>query len=689
MRRLRIIGALFMLAVASATSHAQIESFGNGTPGPVKAKHLTVEFISSYDVSVPDEDQTVGLKFTMEPGWHIYWSNPGDAGEPPRIQWTLPAGITADPMQFPIPKKIPLGPLANYGYEGEVIFPIQLHFSHGVKAETLHANVDWLVCREVCIPGKAMLALHFPVAHNSTDEESLQNASTLPQPLPAAMHAEVSATKTEFLIAVHTGDLIDHAEFFPYDSDLITYAAPETVEPLPDGILIHVQKDPALTAGPSQLHGLIKLGDAQAYEFTAPVTLATNAPINTASHPAILIAIILAFLGGIILNLMPCVFPVLFLKALSLMKSAESESEDEMSRLRRHGVVYTLGVLVSFWAIVAVLLALRAGGSRLGWGFQLQSPQFVAVIVCLLFFMALSLAGQFDIGLTLTGTGDELTQKSGYAGSFFTGVLATLVATPCTGPLMGAATGFALSQTAGITLLVFTAMALGLASPYLALTLQPKWIRWLPKPGAWMEFVKHIVSVPMFLSVIWLIWVYGQLFTGTSAMDAVFKLLLALLLLAGAGWTLGRWPGHRRGAIIAALIVLLAVAVPLAPQKTDTSMQWEPYSPARLSELRVQGQPVFVDFTAAWCLSCQVNERVVLHSDAVQQELRAKHVALLHADWTKYDPQITAALGDLGRSGVPTYAVYPPGAGPVVLPEALTPGIVERALDALPDTAAH
>jgi thiol:disulfide interchange protein len=386
-------------------------------------------------------------------------------------------------------------------------------------------------------------------------------------------------------------------------------------------------------------------------------------------------------LGGIILNLMPCVFPVLFLKGLALLQS----SGEERSRLRSHGLVYTLGILVSFWAIVAVLLVLRAGGSQAGWGFQLQSPTFIAVLAAGLFFFALSLAGQFDLGLSLTSVGGELAQKQGYTGSFFTGILATIVATPCTAPLMGAAIGFALAQPAGITFAVFTALGLGLAAPYLLLSFNPAWTRLMPRPGAWMEALKQLTAVPLFGTVIWLAWVYGRLYSGSAGaqgIDQVARLMLCFLLLAVAGWVLGRWPARWPSAIVALVLSVLGIAIPLYQPK-DTTLVWQPYSQQTLDAARASGHPVFIDFTAAWCLSCQVNERLVLKSSDVQKQFADRKVILLKADWTQYDPEITKQLAAVNRSGVPTYVIYPANGQAMadVLPELLTKDIVLAALD--------
>jgi thiol:disulfide interchange protein len=657
--------------------------------GPVRAQHLTVELLSLESSVKPGGESSLGLHFTLDKGWHVYWSNAGDSGEPPSIKWTLPEGFTTGAMQFPAPRRLPLGPLMDFGYEDEVLFPIALNTASSVPAPStapLSAHVNWLVCREVCIPGKADLALPLQVAQSQPPVDPARLAlfdrfrNRLPQPLPASAKAVFGVTPKGFALAV-TGHPSAGAEFFPLDQDQIANAAPQVVSKVDDGVEIALKKDENLKTPLSQLNGLLVLGDGTAYEIHAsPGAL----PAVASGVPTLrfLRFVALAFLGGVILNLMPCVFPVLFIKGLALVES----SRHSHSKIRAHGLVYALGILVSFWAVVALLLGLRAGGRQLGWGFQFQSPGFVAVMALLLFFLGLSLAGMFEIGLTVTNTGSGLASKHGYAGSFFTGVLAMVVATPCTAPFMGAAIGFALAQSAVVAFAVFTALALGLAAPYLLLTLHPVWMRHLPRPGAWMEVLKQGTSVFIFGTVIWLVW----LFASTAGVDALTALLAAFLLLAIAGWILGRWPARRVASAFAASVIILAVVTPLyalwkfpaADAKTDRALAagWQPYSRAALDQYRAEGKPVFVDFTARWCLSCQVNERVVLNRADVRRSLHDSGIVLVRADWTRHDESIASALGELGRSGVPTYVVYFPGRPALILPEVLTPGIVFAAL---------
>jgi thiol:disulfide interchange protein DsbD len=705
---------------AAANARAQIAAVGDGGPGPVMAQHLTAELIALGPAIAPGGTQQAGLVLTLDKGWHVYWINPGDSGEPPKIAWKLPAGITAGPMRFPIPQRLPLGPLMDFGYEGEVAFPVTISAASTLRPGPLHldAQVSWLVCAQVCVPGKAHLGIDLtvqPGAQQGPLTGALGNAlSLIPKPLPAGAQFSVTGGKQQFVLTLNDGRRETNAEFYPYPADFspdgtpstnaIVYSANQHVEPRRDGVRLTVERSPDLATLPATLHGVLKLSDTVAYDVTAPVVPGEVAPAgsSSATSTTAIGAIGLAFLGGILLNLMPCVFPVLFLKGLALVQG----SSQSRAHLRRHGLFYALGILLSFWMIVAVLLVLRATGGHAGWGFQLQSPVFIALLASLIFFLALGLAGQFEIGLSLTSVGSSLVDragagKQGYAGSFFTGVLATVVATPCTAPLMGAAIGFALTQSAAVIFAVFTALAFGLAAPYLLLSWQPAWVRVLPRPGVWMELLKQFTAVPLFATAIWLAWVYGQLHA-SSGVDQMALLLACFLLLAIAGWALGRWPAKWASRTVALVLIALGLAIPLsqtnrsAPQTNSSQtsastssasvnggLLWQPYSQQALDAARAAGHPVFIDFTAAWCLSCQFNERAVLRSADVESALRAHNFVLLKADWTNSDPGITQKLTSLGRAGVPTYVLYPATAGsaPDVLPELLTKGLVLASIE--------
>ncbi len=740
MRPIRLILA-FIVALAAGQPALAASSFAD-------TDHVHVQLVFRTAQLYPGAGDHGGLYFKLEPGWHVYWKNPGDAGLPPHIHWTLPEGVTAGPLQFTAPKRLPLGPLMDYGYEDEALYPFRLEVAKTVKpgVAVLRAKVDWLVCRASCIPGKADLEITQTILAAAPAKERDDGpgaeiwkrlAVGLPDPLPAKDSAVFQATQAGFRLTVRTGRRETEASFFPEDQEILDNPAPQKFTATATGLILDLKKDASLTANPAQLKGVLELSGGRNYEIAAlgpgvaavPQSAAggqsagedasgAKAPANQApvmsaparvgsmeispdgsgipeqAHTTTLLKLLrisgLAFLGGLLLNLMPCVFPVLFLKGLALVNSGS----EERGRLRAHGLVYAAGILVSFWVLVGVLLGLRAAGATLGWGFQFQSPVFLSLMAGLLFFLGLSLAGQFEMGLTLTSAGGSLAEKQGYTGSFFTGVLAVVVATPCTAPFMGAAVGYALAQSAAVTFAVFTALALGLAAPYVALTLQPAWTRLLPKPGAWMEVLRQAVAVPIFATVIWLAWVLAQAY-GAGVLAA---LLASFLLLAIAGWFLGRWPAKRWSAAVAAVIVLAVIGVSVAaPGKLAVASEtlaapeaagvWQPWSPEAVSRSLAAGQPVFVDFTASWCLSCQVNERVALDQPEVVQAFQARNVVLMKADWTRHDEAITQALTALGRSGVPAYALYTPGqSSPQMLPEVLTPGIVTDAVGRLPKT---
>ncbi len=664
---------------------------------PSRIPHGTVELISAVSSIMPGSAFQVGLLFRLEPGWHIYWKNPGDSGQPPRLKWELPVGLTAGEIEWPAPKRLPVGPLLDYGYEGDVLLPIAVEASPDLTANSspsLNANLRVLVCRETCMPGKATLALTLPVRKRVPTAIAgnaalfAQAMAAQPKALPPGWKVSAQETPNSIRVAIAGAPQAAKISFIPAHPNQIENAAPQPLSRDRQGIDLKLKSAADTSGNASSLEGILLTegaGASAAYTISAELSRAPGELPGEATQRALpskslITILLLAFGGGLILNLMPCVFPVLSIKILSLLDS----SQGERKVIRLSAGVYTLGVLASFWVLVAILLGLRAAGRNLGWGFQLQAPGFVAFLVCLLFILGLSLIGAFEIGASLMNLGGGLTQRGKYSGSFFTGVLATVVATPCTAPLMGVAVGFALSQSPAVCTLVFTAMAFGLASPFLVMSIFPQLSRVLPRPGAWMETLKQVMAFPVFATVIWLLWVLGQ----QVGIDQLVKLLLTLLVLSIAVWVSGRWPQSRPAKAAAVLLGIAATAyvtVTSTPLQAGTvsaaavnqtgGLKWEAFSPDKLASYRASGKPVLIDFTAAWCLTCQVNERVVFHSSEVERRLNRSDIVLLRADWTSYDPIITDWLAKFGRSGIPFYLIYAPRqTDPIILPDGiLTP----------------
>jgi thiol:disulfide interchange protein DsbD len=476
--------------------------------------------------------------------------------------------------------------------------------------------------------------------------------------------------------------------FFPGSANQVEYGAPQRSEHRGADFRLNLVT-PRNAKGPvPTLDGILRLPqDSSPAAYLIRTEVSQVPPASSGgSGPArdsLLVMTLFALAGGLILNLMPCVFPVLSIKALSLLQTAERANPS----IRLNALSYTVGVFASFYALVGFLLILRAGGSSFGWGFQLQSPAFVAFLACLLFAMGLNLAGLFEVGQSILGIGSNLTQTGGWTGSFFTGVLATVVATPCTAPFMGAAVGFALSQPIASCFLIFSGMALGLSAPFLLLAYMPALGRFLPKPGRWMETLKQVLAFPVFATVIWLLWVFGA----QVGLDGLARLLNTLLIVTLAIWMMKRWSTRATAAVAVVLIVsgfYYAVSAPSERtslgERGTGGLAWETFTLAKLDEYRATGTPVLIDFTAAWCLTCQVNERLAFQSAAVQQRLRQAGIRLLRADWTSYDADVTRQLSAYGRGGVPLYVLYGKTGDPVVLPDGLLkPGTVVRALNQL------
>ncbi|MFT3931028.1 MAG: protein-disulfide reductase DsbD family protein [Spongiibacteraceae bacterium] len=676
-------------------------------------EQVAAQLIASVDSVYPGEKIWIGLQQKIIPHWHTYWINPGDSGLPTKITWQLPPGATAGAIEWPAPTRFDLEGITNYGYSDEVVLLTQIALPSTLavgKASEIAAKVDWLVCADVCIPQTVDLSINLPViaanaSHQRTFNPTIESAiAALPQQSAWKIHTVTHEQLLQLRIegaAKKLSDLRD-VNFFADTWGRVEHTAPQLFRIEGDDLVVELKAgDKKLAAGES-LSGVLKTtsasGDVQSFIIGTPSVVAATTDAATVpplqeTQLGLWAAALFALLGGLVLNLMPCVFPVLSIKALALIKHSEST----VLQNRLHGLAYTSGVLASFLVLAALLIALKAGGSQLGWGFQYQSPLFVVAVAYLLFAVGLNLSGVFEFGTSITGVGSSLANKSGYTGSFFTGVLAAIVATPCTAPFMGAAIGFALSQPPLPLIAIFLSLGLGLALPYLLLAFWPQLQRRLPKPGHWMELLKQALAFPMYAAAVWLIWVLAQ---QTSA-DAVAFALGGLVLIAFAAWIFqqsrnanGAW---RAFGFVSPLIAVFAAitggysGISSSASNADAnnslvttahSSDAIPYSAQRLAELRSEGRPIFVNFTAAWCISCLVNERVALKQRSVTEAFVQQGIVYLKGDWTNRDTEISTKLAEFGRSGVPLYLYFPPqtNSEPIVLPQVLTPDIVLSAI---------
>lgn len=698
--RLFLAACAAALAVGGATAAA--------LEGPQQATaHVAARLVSEATAAAPGARITVGLSKRIAPGWHTYWLNPGDSGIATSVSWQLPAGASAGELQWPIPERQPFGPVTNYGYEGEVTLladidlPMDLRPGDKVR---IRADADWLVCKDVCIPEQLSLDLDLPIATTTVRQPhaAIERARAgLPQALPwPARHTRID---DRVLIEVdHATPALHDAQwwFFPHDWGRIDHAAAQSAHPTTRGLRLEVAAGPAASPD-TALAGVLVMTEGGAdgplrrgFTVHAPpaealATLAGTAIPDTQGNIGIGTALLFALLGGLILNLMPCVFPVLAMKVMALLKHGQGSTR----AARAHGLAYLAGVLACFAVLAAVVLAVQAGGTRLGWGFQFQSPLFVLLVAWLLFAVGLNLSGVFTLGSGLAGVGHGLTTTAGYRGSFFTGALAAVVATPCTAPFMGVAIGFAMTQPPSALVGIFLALGLGLALPFVVLGLRPALLLRLPRPGPWMERLRQALAFPMYAAAAWLVWVLA-LQSGADSVPLALGGMIALALAAwlhSSSWSAGAVARRlTRGGALLLLTLTLAAGVLLRPTSdqpptkagTDGILPHEVYSAARLDALRAEGRPVFINFTAAWCITCLVNERVALARSEVAAAFAARDVTYMKGDWTNQDAAIAAVLAQFGRSGVPLYLYYPPDAdsAPTVLPQILTVDIV---LDAI------
>ncbi|GIL05588.1 MAG: thiol:disulfide interchange protein DsbD [Betaproteobacteria bacterium] len=684
---------------------------------PVRGDNIESELVAATDAAVPGQPLQVALRLKHDPHWHTYWQVPGDSGLPTQIKWQLPAGWQAGPIEWPVPQRFPVGPLMNFGYEGEVLLLTTLTPPAGLApggSVEFAARADWLICKDVCIPGGADLKLALPVRETAApSRRAAQFAATrsrIPQPVALeAASATIEDMRIRFAFRPGGAGGARAVEFFPLEEARIEPAAQQILRR--EGELAALYLTAARPVAPEfkTLKGVLVVdgGPARADRggwagiVSVPLAagtvavVAAPAPVEGGAPVTLWFALVGAFVGGLILNLMPCVFPVLSLKLLGLVQHQRVEEEAHIAHpsLRAHGLVYGSGVIASFVVLAAGLIALRAAGAQLGWGFQLQTPWVVAALTGLFFLIGLNLLGAFEFtwgtGLANTRVGQRLAGDR-LSGSFGTGILAVIVAAPCTAPFMGAALGYAITQPAAIALAVFAMLGVGMAAPYVVLTVFPQLLARLPRPGAWMERFRQIMAFPMFATCVWLLWVLAQ----QVDIDAVGLLLLALVLLGLAAWAFGlaqrgaqRYRWVALGAAVVAVYATVSatgadngVAARAQAAVAKDAAQWQPWSRASMEQAIAAGKPVFVDFTAAWCVTCQANKRLVLTAGGVENAFRARGVVLMRADWTNRDPEITQELARFNRNGVPLYVLYDGKGGTQVLPELLTERTVLEAL---------
>ncbi|MCU0893859.1 MAG: thioredoxin family protein [Rhodospirillales bacterium] len=716
------------------------------TGGPrvaAASERVNASLVAETATVVPGSAFWVALRLDIADGWHTYWRNPGDSGEPTRIDWRLPDGVSASEIHWPAPEAIPYGPLVNFGYHGTAWHLVKISVPPDWPEDqrvSLNAEASWLVCKDICIPEGAELSLELAAATLSMPASAQAAAlaaarDRLPVPFAGSAHfAGTAAAGEGGLAGAPVGLTLNgpdpsggakSAYFFPYTWGAVDPAAPQRLERDSGGglrLLMTAGSEPVT----GNLAGVVVFNPERALDDPGRRAVAVEAAPDAAAAgartvtpgasvpglrasataagapPGLIMAIGLALLGGLILNVMPCVFPVLSIKAMGVLRHAS-----DPRALRASGLSYTAGVLVFVGLVAGTLIALKAAGQELGWGFQLQSPGFVAVMALLVFTLGLSLSGVFAIGGSMMGWGGGLAESPGGSvrGSFFTGALAALVATPCTAPFMGLALGFALTQPWPTALAIFLALGLGLALPYLALTFLPGAARLLPRPGPWMERLKQALAFPLYLTAAWLVWVLAL----QAGAGAVLALLVAMVLAAFAAWLndiahglSGGRRGFARAACLAAGVGAVALALwpqvgaaPLPAAATAGSgssatraadpLAAESFTFARLEELRAAGTPVFVNLTAAWCITCQVNERLALSSPRVARVFSERGIVYLKGDWTNRDPEVTRMLEGFGRSGVPLYLFYRPGdAQAEILPQFLAESTVVEAVEGLP-----
>ena len=728
LRNLRVFSLAILVSLLAS---------GCGEKSVSKGPHIEVRLIADQQTLTPGSSFRLGVHFTPEPGWHIYWKNPGDSGLAPRFAWESSGGVAVDAPLWPYPKKIAVGPLVNYGYD-EVLLPFPATFSAPpprATSTTVTVSMQYLVCKDECLPGEAQLELTLPISKTASAPSEYERLFAIAEKnIPTALDRVSIAVEEQqdriivALIPLEPRFFPAAITFFPEDPRVISNSAPQEVSLDSGALRVSLKRDPNRRDSIRRLRGVLyspqgwsESGEPKAIEIdTNPDGVdsgdalrsardANNTPTYAGGDTVgFFAAIFFAILGGLLLNIMPCVFPVLSIKILSFIEQAGHEPR----KIKAHGIAFSAGVVVSFWIFAGILLALRAGGEQLGWGFQLQSPAFVAAMIFILFGLGFLFLSDIALGSSIQQIAGKAKISTTYAGSFFNGALATAVATPCTGPFMGSALAATLTLSAVENLCIFTALGVGMSLPYLLIAFKPALLQRLPRPGAWMESFKQLMAFPLFASVVWLARVFArQMGLEAAGLDLVTDLFWGLLTVGFAFWLILRAreissPLTQRALRALALTLFVVGFIKGLPSSKEVEgtrsraclaneattadpdkfgLIWEPYSESRLATLMAQGRSVYLDFTAEWCITCQVNEGIVFSSSEVRALIVQKNVALMKGDWTTRSPSITAALRRYGRNGVPLNVIINKGKqeSAVVLPNILTPGIVIAELERL------
>ena len=702
MRVLMSLLALMWAGAAAAAPSAVVEN-----------SQSRAELFSEVTSVAPGQPFWLALRLSPIPRWHTYWRNPGDSGMATHLDWTLPDGFSAAQPLYPTPHPLPIGPLMNYGYDGPASLMVAVQAPADLApgdSVAVRLSAEWLVCEVECIPETGDFSFALPVGDGRTDPATAavfaDGRAALPHPSPWPTELALADDRAALTAYLEPDEAaaVRAAHFFPDAEGVVAYAAPQTLGRDQNGIRLTTDR-PDMAMALERATGVLVLetadGGRRGYEIEADVVVHAHAALAPVASVAPMLdvslgqAILFALIGGLILNLMPCVFPILSLKALSLIKACGASAGEA----REDGLAYAAGVVISFLAVAGLLIGFRSAGHAVGWGFQLQMPTVVTLLALLLFTVGLNLAGLFEVPGRLAGVGQRLASGKGLKGSFFTGVLATVVATPCTAPFMAPALGFAVLQSPAVALAIFASLGLGLALPYLLVSFSPWLRRHLPKPGPWMDTFRQLLAFPMFLTVAWLVWVLAAQ-TGANGVAAV---LVGMVAVAFVVWLATHTRGARRavrvgvaaGSAALLIVALLGIERTLkmagpAPEEAVSAdgIADEAFSEARLAALRAEGRPVFVYYTAAWCITCLVNERVALGTEAFRRFVADHGITVLKADWTNRDPAIAESLARFGRNGIPLYLFYAGGdaAGPpVILPQILTPEIVTDTLRAALD----